>query len=70
MTSHEIRAWADRCEERAAEGFGVGPGMPTLLVAEALRLLADRQAGKKKPKPDPSGSGKAKAPLRARLKAE
>ncbi len=39
----EIRAWARRCEERALEGFSVGPGWPAEIVAEALLLLAERR---------------------------
>ncbi|NNM72832.1 hypothetical protein [Enterovirga aerilata] len=39
----EIRAWARRCEERAPEGFGVGPGWPAEIVAEALLLLAEKR---------------------------
>jgi hypothetical protein len=39
----EIRAWARRCEERAPEGFSVGPGWPAEIVAEALLLLAEKR---------------------------
>jgi hypothetical protein len=39
----EIRAWARRCEERALEGFSVGPGWPAEIVAEALLLLAEKR---------------------------
>lgn len=39
----EIRAWARRCEERASEGFSVGPGWPAEIVAEALLLLAEKR---------------------------
>jgi hypothetical protein len=38
-TPDEIRAFADRCEERAAKGLMIGPAAVAVVV-EALRLLA------------------------------
>lgn len=41
MTPDEIRAWAARAEKLRNGGIMVGPGEPTDIIVEALRMLAE-----------------------------
>jgi hypothetical protein len=52
MTPDQLRAFADRCEERATQGLMISPAAVATVV-EALRLLAvsreTKPATKRKP---------------------